>query len=306
VLPDVPRPSSSSNGGATAPTSEPTGAIIPAAAKKTTAPIRKTKPSRRLNPGDRICGQCGEGNPPQRKFCSRCATLLEDAAIVTTPWWRKLLPKRRTRTLDAGDRPGRGGIKSRRRSAAHVVPKVRKAVVTLVFVSGFAYGLFPPFRTYTNKHVINPVKNKWHLLTTHEYNDVEHTAAIKSTLQLPDHPVNLAYDDSFKTAMYAPVNGHELVLTLTYPHPVDIDKLVFYNGDPSDFTNIGRVENLHIVFDETGKTMDIHLQDVPEKQSFAVKGAHGVATIEFHATSIYSAQSKDVALTEIEPMFRKR
>jgi len=48
-------------------------------------------PSRKLRPGDKICGDCGEGNNANRRFCSRCGASLDEAAVVRTKWWRKLL-----------------------------------------------------------------------------------------------------------------------------------------------------------------------------------------------------------------------
>ena len=42
------------------------------------------------NPGDLICGQCGVGNGPTRKFCRSCGAPLAEAVVVHIPWWRRL------------------------------------------------------------------------------------------------------------------------------------------------------------------------------------------------------------------------
>ncbi len=34
--------------------------------------VAKQAPSRKINPGDLVCGVCGEGNDPERNYCRRC------------------------------------------------------------------------------------------------------------------------------------------------------------------------------------------------------------------------------------------
>ena len=100
--------------GAAQPGAQTPEAMKPQVAKKQAKVIQKTKPTRRLKPGDLICGECGEGNPPARKFCSRCGTSLEAAKLVKKKWWQKLIPKRKVKTLEVGERPGVGGVKGKK------------------------------------------------------------------------------------------------------------------------------------------------------------------------------------------------
>ncbi len=95
----------------------PVKASRPAARKR---PVRQP-PSRKIEPGDRICGACGEGNPPARNFCSRCGTTLAAAEVVKRRWWQRLVPRRRRRSSEAGARPWQskdGRQKRRRRGRA--------------------------------------------------------------------------------------------------------------------------------------------------------------------------------------------
>jgi hypothetical protein len=74
------------------------------------APTGRPKParqasSRRIVPGDLICGECGESNAPARNFCSRCGTSLRDAVVAGTPWWRRIVPTRKRKAMEAGNRP---------------------------------------------------------------------------------------------------------------------------------------------------------------------------------------------------------
>ena len=43
-----------------------------------------------VNPGDLVCGQCGEGNDPSRRFCRRCgASLAAGDGIRPLPWYQR-------------------------------------------------------------------------------------------------------------------------------------------------------------------------------------------------------------------------
>ena len=70
--------------------------------------VAKQPPSRKINPGDLVCGGCGEGNDPERNYCRRCGTPLAEATVARTRWFRRR-PKRSKKVVAAGDRPGRGG-----------------------------------------------------------------------------------------------------------------------------------------------------------------------------------------------------
>ena len=75
---------------------------------------QKTAPTRVVNPGDLVCGQCGEGNDPNRRFCRRCGASCRRAAVFTLPWYRRWWRRLTTRkTREAGDRP-----RNRRRASA--------------------------------------------------------------------------------------------------------------------------------------------------------------------------------------------
>jgi hypothetical protein len=66
---------------------------------------RPVAPPEPFDPGDLICGTCGIGNKPARKFCRRCGTDLAEAEVARVPWWRRLFRKRRRRVRKAGSRP---------------------------------------------------------------------------------------------------------------------------------------------------------------------------------------------------------
>jgi ribosomal protein L40E len=89
-------------GGPETPTPFPDGGRQPVAMQPALpAPPRPTPqtqlraPTRRPNPGDLICGQCGEGNDPHRRFCRRCGAILTGAApALRRSWWQRFWHRR--------------------------------------------------------------------------------------------------------------------------------------------------------------------------------------------------------------------
>ena len=89
-----------------------------------------------LRPGDLVCGSCGAGNTPTRRFCRRCGATLADAEVVHVPWWRRVL-RRRRRGLGAGTRPQpRSATRERLSRAGRLVPLL--VVVALLAGGAFA------------------------------------------------------------------------------------------------------------------------------------------------------------------------
>ena len=66
--------------------------------RKASPPTREARP----DPGDLICGECGWGNKPVRKFCRHCGHDLRDAEVAHVAWWRRIFRKSPT---PAGTRP---------------------------------------------------------------------------------------------------------------------------------------------------------------------------------------------------------
>jgi len=67
-------------------------AVKPREVTRPIAPPRKKLPpeDRKPLPGELICGNCGAGNAPTRKFCRRCGTDLVDAPVVKLHWWQRV------------------------------------------------------------------------------------------------------------------------------------------------------------------------------------------------------------------------
>jgi len=282
-------------------------AMQPAAPRKATRTIHKTKPTRRLQPGDLICGECGEGNPPARKFCGRCGESLVTAEVVKRPWWKWLWPHKKVKTLEVGERPGKAGVKAKKKVKTETLLALKKVVTTGAIVIVALIALVPPFRNWTQDTFVQPVKDKWNDFTTQDFEPVNPEAALATT-QTPENPATSAIDHAGNTFWVAPAGNGEPVLILTFGgRTVDLDKAIIQNGARDSFAQFSRAQKLHLVFN-TGKSSDVNLKDAPDQQKVGISNGHGITQVEIHVASIYPAigdPPPPVAISEIELFVEK-
>lgn len=280
-------------------------AVSPQERPRVAPPPRRQPPSRRLRPGDLICGDCGEGNDQIRKFCSRCGASLLQAEQVKTPWWRKLLPRRGVKRRKSGARPKSGG---RGRTPVSkflrtFIRGLRRVLVVVIFLGGVAYGVFPAFRAEVNDRAVG-VKETAETKIFGEYLPVN-PVDIAATAELADNPGQLAVDGFFDTAWKAPVDGEDPALVLDFGRKVDLARAILRNGTSDGFQDSHRVERLHLVF-SNGKTTDLILKDAPDPQQLDIKNGKGVTGVEIHIIRTFnSVDGTDVAFSEIE-LFEKK
>jgi len=277
-------------------------AMQPSAPRKATRTIQKTKPTRRLQPGDLICGECGEGNPPSRKFCSRCGESLGSAEVVKRPWWKRLWPQKKVKQLEVGERPGKAGVKAKKKFGQETMLALRKVVTTAAIIIVAAIALLPPVRNWAQDTFVQPVKDKWNDYTTQQFVPVNPAAALATT-QTPENPATNAIDHAGNTFWVAPAGNGEPVLVLTFGgQTVNLDKAIIQNGARDSFAQFSRAQKLHLVFN-TGKTTDINLKDAPDQQKVGISNGHGITQVEIHIVSTYQAfgaPPPPVAISEIE------
>ena len=138
-------------------------AVVPQEVRRPPRPTKKTAPTRILQPGDLIRGDCGEGNPPNRRFCSRCGASLLTAEKAHIPWWKRIF-RRKPKTLEAGERPWKDGKvsgkqKRKRSGMAKIITPLRRIIAALALIGSLAYGMYSPFRNWVNGKVTT-VKDK--------------------------------------------------------------------------------------------------------------------------------------------------
>ncbi|HVA75791.1 MAG TPA: hypothetical protein VNF71_14630 [Acidimicrobiales bacterium] len=311
-------PSAGSSAAPAAPPAEPAaptgpvapGAVQPEAVKPTAArarPAPKPKPSpqRVINPGDLICGQCGDGNDPVRKFCRRCGASLQQAVVFVPPWYKRLwLRLRKRKVRAAGERP-----RMRRRAfggagggwiSSWVTKIVALAIVVfliLTFVGPFSKTIKHRFSTW-----YHDVKNAIH--TT--YNPV-HPVGATATSAAPGHPAGNAIDNASNTTWEtaSPNSGVGSTLTITLQAATNIDKFGVINGDndtPNAYLSEPRPKVILVTFNggTAPYSKSITLEDTASFQSFGVS-AKKVTSLTVTIESVYaSSQGQNAALTEVE------
>ena len=284
-------------------------AVIPQEPQKKVAAVRRQPPSRRLKPGDLICGDCGEGNQPTRKFCSRCGASLQEAEVVKTPWWRKLLPRGGPKQRKSGERPkrrGRGGKTAVGTAVSTTFKIVRRVVTVAVLIGGILYAVWSPFRNIVNKQ-FNAAKHQVEVMIFPQYAPVSPTKGdFKCPAQVPpEHGCDKSVDGFSNTYWLAPVNGPQPVIVLSFGRNVDLSRAIIRNGANDDFQANHRARKLHLVFN-TGKTSDIDLLDNPDPNQYDIKNGEGASSVEIHVIEFYqSVKGPNLALTEIE-LFEKK
>lgn len=297
------------------------GAVKPGAVKERA--LKNPAPTRVINPGDLICGQCGEGNDPERKFCRRCGGSLRSAAVFRLPWYRRLwraLTTGKTRT--AGERP-----KLRRRIIggtggwlAGPVKAVLGVVVAALVVLSF----------------VGPWHKSLHQTESRYYHDVAnlihptfspvHPVSATATSTLNGFPPTAVIDGAINThwATGPANNGVGATLTLGLASPTNIDRIGFLDGDQdttSTFLMEPVPETLKVVFvqslpEKTAQgTTTSH--DVPYTKTFTLKdetnfqaftvAAKSVTSIQITIESVYppsGSKNHNASIAEVE-LFEK-
>ncbi len=100
-------------------------AVQPAPPIERPKPPAPRPPARRAEPGDIFCGQCGQPNNPERRFCRKCGNLLAEQVVAARlPWWKRIF--RRNHTAEAGQpRAGETGRAEPSGSATNAAPTAK-------------------------------------------------------------------------------------------------------------------------------------------------------------------------------------
>jgi len=278
-------------------------AAVKPAAVKVRPSVKKAAPTRVINPGDKICGQCGEGNDPARHFCRRCGESLEEAVVFALPWykrvWRKLTQRNQH---SAGDRPrqrrravggsGRGWLTS--------LVMVLIALVIVVFV-------VLAFAGPGKKHIRHDLSAWYHdvvnaVHTT--YNPVHPTSALASSAAA-GHPASNLIDDASNTSWQADRAGVGQIVRIGLAGPTNINKIGFLIGDtdaPQDYVTEPRPHKILVVFNGTKPSSQIiTFKDTDAFQTFTVDASKATAlSIKIESVFPSDGAGKSVSITEVE------
>ena len=305
-------------GSSTAPGSggagtDSTDEVTPQRVPKRVAPVTKTKPTRRLHPGDRICGQCGEGNPPVRKFCSRCGEELSNAEVVRAKWWTRLLFWRRTRSLEAGTRPGQRGVKQGGGARAmRAYRRIRLVVGTVLMTFSLAYAAVGPFRGVVNRTVEPPLTSVtdsvkgWWTSITNGYDDLA-VFSYGPSDALPEHQPDQLFDGSNSTywaARWTKKDRPQVVFF--FKDAEDLDAVVVHACNiPDDEPDLLRPKQLNFrAGSSNNETIDV--ANSPDPQTLKFDSLTTLRKVTLTVTDVYPQQGvRNVGICRIELKTRK-
>jgi len=267
---------------------------------------RTMEPPTRRNPGDLICGQCGEGNDPTRHFCRRCGNSLDEAIAVRLPWYRRFFNRLfGVRTREAGWRPRRVGPPN---VMGGVMRVVRLAIVAMLAVGILGFLLIPPFHNWVVNKVTAGVTSVRKVV--HPNYDTVYPVAAAATSQTAGHAASLTIDRTSNSYWAAIPTDKTPQLVFTFSEPQDLSEILFRSGapgaQPSDFLNQPRPKAVHIIFtDAQGKLItatDITLTDQEGSQFYPIE-AKQTTTARIQIQSVYPATGaarSAVAIAEVE------
>jgi hypothetical protein len=264
-------------------------------------PIVKTKPSRRLEPGDLVCAACGEGNAPTRKFCSRCGESLAEADVVRAVWWRRFFRwvarLLRGPAHPAGTRPGQRGTREHRHGVVRrVFRKVRVVLVVLLTIIALFYVFDASFRST----VYGDADSLFHRVEP-GYSPVQ-PVQVTANVQSPQHPASAAADEYTNTYWQANWSASRLpAITFKFSSSVVLHKVILLAGAANYFVQNGRPSILKLTYSD-GSTQLITLEDTSAQQTLTLSNAEFVNSVSVQVVDIYPGEGnvQNVAITEMQ------
>ena len=280
-------------------------AVKPGAERSRPSPRPASEATPAPNPGDLVCGNCGIGNDPARKFCRRCGQSLATAIVAPrAPWYRRIFGPRPKAKVAAGERPksmrtdGRtgDGIKTGRLLSAGVQVVLLAGVIGIVT----GYALVPSWRDAVGGFV-GSVKEM--ILPSA---DQVYTSGPTSGPGTKEHPARLAFDRTlaFWAAPFA--DGSPPAIEGLFTPPATVAKILVTAGAAGDeYKAFARPRDVTFEFLDASDTViasrSYELKDRADPQPFDV-GAKGASRIRLTVRSVFPAEEPraPVAITEVE------
>ncbi|CAN3978125.1 NADase-type glycan-binding domain-containing protein [Kitasatospora purpeofusca] len=191
------------------------------------------------------CPSCGTPNPPDRRFCRRCATpLLPGKAAAPLPWWRSIRPRRRRTRAGSG--------------------RTTRFLVVLAVVLALCAGgllLLPAGRSLIEDTRDKLGKNK-------QVTPVR----VEASAEVPGHPAGNATDGLSNRYWGAPGPGASV--TCTFAEPFRLVAVIVTNGastSPEDYAREGRALRIELEVTASNGRKSVEkltLTDKPGPQAF--------------------------------------
>ncbi|MFQ3561111.1 discoidin domain-containing protein [Streptomyces gramineus] len=276
-------------------------------------PIRSDWHTRRQNalrPGDLICGDCGQGNAPRRRFCARCGNGLEEAEVVRRRWWHRLRPRRGPRQIAlTADAPGQRSSSEqeidqpgeRRR---RWLLRTQIAGSGVIALSTLGYATYPPLQNYVN-HEVRAVRQQAEGVLESHY-DLVRPATVTASSSLDRHGPEQAadqFDNTYWAAEFADKGDappKPRSLTFHFDRLVTLNQVVITAGAVKGFTAHGRPSVITLSF-SNGASKSLTLKDSGSPQKFELDRAVGFKSVKMTVEEEFAGtEHADVAVTEVK------
>jgi hypothetical protein len=261
-------------------------------------PRRRELPpeERAAAPGEVICGSCGAGNAPSRKFCRRCGHVLADAPVVgAPPWWRRMFVRSGRAAPVAGTRPE---YRTRRRSYRWLA-----WLLAVLVVAAAAVFFTKPYWSGAANSVADRVKGT----------RVVNPTSFRATSAAKGHGAR-AVRDGAPNVYWAPGNSAKASgqsVTLGFATPYRLVYLRVFNGASDqlkDYLAESSAQRIEVTLTRKGHARvvkDFTLSDKPGAQDLHL-AVSDVTDVQVTILSTYRpAAGKLVALGELEFLARK-
>jgi hypothetical protein len=201
-------------------------------------------------------------------------------------------------------------VKARKkRSLSGIAGPLRKGIGLFAILFGLLFTFVAPVREWTQDNVIEPVSCRWNDFRNQEYDPLNVSNGVvigADTLEGIDPFVLFnATTGPAGTWRGTPVDGQEIRFIANFERPVDLDLMIFRNGDPEGFTNFSRPAEIRLVMtDEAGARKEfgpIELTDSNEQQNHELENGGGAVQVEVIVTRRANAPTNQtLAVEEIE------
>ncbi|MEU0002526.1 hypothetical protein ABZ069_37075, partial [Streptomyces microflavus] len=281
-------------------------AVLPQAPQQRAArQNHRTARSNSIQPGHLICGDCGQGNTPTRRFCSRCGSELSEAEVASTPWWHRLRLRRGPRVVPLSTGTGRADTTAAPGERWQAIfTKVKIMAGLLIGLIILAYASYAPFRTEVDRRVA-AVRGSVVGFIQSQYSPVR-PAKVTATDSVKGHGPENTIDLNTASYWARPFDPDKqnikenVVLDVRFDGLVSLNQLIVTPGTADAFTDHGRPRNLVVEYSNS-KSTSITLKDSAKAQKFPLPDATAITSLKITIATVFpSEKNKDVTISEME------
>ena len=189
--------------------------------------------------GDLVCGSCGTGNDPARKFCRQCGASLVAAVVEPKlPWWKRIFQRNKKKVpAPRPTGPGHPSKRTQRRRNLRKVLSWFRIGLGLIAVAGvLGIAALPAMRTKVTDFLSCKQRQARAVVKPPLKSIPLKLDTAKATPENPERPAVKAFDTNIATFWQVPPNtagnGAGATLDVQLDGPSTIRQIHFFPGLP--------------------------------------------------------------------------